>query len=229
MRVHQRDVEVGVAGRLLSGRLCVPERAGGLVLLVSDEDGPLGAPVREVLHSAGLVTLELAWRTADEELAEDWTVREGAHAELIAYRLEVARDWLQRDDVLSLLPMGYLGAGLGSAAVLVAAAHRPQGVQAVVTLGGRPDLAGVFLPEVRVPTLLLGAGDDADRVTLVRSVLSGLGGDTRKALQLVEGASRGFPEVEPRVHAARMAAAWFVDCFRAVAGPGVVEWMGGDV
>ncbi|AGC42762.1 hypothetical protein MYSTI_01414 [Myxococcus stipitatus DSM 14675] len=229
MRVHERDVEVGVAGRLLSGRLCVPERASGLVLLVSDEEGPLGAPVREVLHAAGLVTLELAWRTADESMAEDWTVRDGAHAELIAYRLEVARDWLQRDDALSLLPVGYLGAGLGSAAVLVAAAHLPQGVQSVVTLGGRPDLAGAFLSEVRVPTLLLGAGDDADRVRLVRGVLAELGDRTRKALQLIEGASRGFPEVEPRVRAARLAAAWFVDCFRAVAGPGVVEWTGGDV
>ncbi|MFP2934760.1 hypothetical protein ACLESO_58570, partial [Pyxidicoccus sp. 3LG] len=68
----------------------------------------------------------------------------------------------------------------------------------------------------------LAPSEDADRVALHRGVLDSLG--TRKALQLVEGASRGFPEDGPRVSAARMAAAWFSDCFRAVAGPGVLEW-----
>ncbi|MCP3058206.1 dienelactone hydrolase family protein [Myxococcus sp. K38C18041901] len=229
MRVHQRDVEVGVAGRLLAGFLCVPERASGLVMLVGDEELAKDSPVREVLHAAGLATLGLDWRTADEEQAEDWTVREGAHVELIAHRLEVARDWLQRDDVLSLLPVGFLGMGLGAAAVLVAAAHQPRGVQAVVTLGGRPDKAGSVVAEVSVPTLVLGAGEDADRAMLARRVFDGLAPGMRKGLQLVEGASRRFEESEPRARAARMAAAWFSDCFRAVAGPGVVEWNAGAV
>lgn len=230
MRVHQRDVEVGVGGRLLSGRLVVPERAGGLVILAGDADSPRadtgGSGLHGVLHAAGIATLWLELRTADEELAEDWTLRQGSHVELIAHRLEVARDWLQRDERLSLLPVGYLGTGLGSAAVLVAAAHQPGGVQAVVTLGGRPDKAGALLADVRVPTLLIGEGDDADRVSLVRGVFDRLPPETRKALQLLDGASRGFPEAGPLASAGRLATAWFSDCFRAAAGPGVLEWTG---
>lgn len=227
MRVHERDVEIGVAGRLLHGRLSVPERASGLVLLATDGAGRGGqrsGHVTRVLHASGLGTLTLELRTAEEELAQEWTLREGSNVELVAHRLEVARDWLQRDDTLSLLPVGYLGSGLGAAAALVAAAHQPRGVQAVVTLGGRPDMAGAFLGDVRAPTLLLAPAGDADRVALFRQMVDTL--KTRKALQLVEGATRGFPEDAPLVAAARMAAAWFSDCFRAVAGPGVVEWTG---
>ncbi|MCP3138913.1 alpha/beta hydrolase [Pyxidicoccus xibeiensis] len=225
MRVHERDVEVGVAGRLLEGRLSVPERSAGLVVLATDgagQDGRRSHHVTRVLHEAKLATLLLGLRTAEEELAQEWTLREGANVELVAHRLEVARDWLQRDDTLSLLPVGYLGAGLGAAAALVAAAHQPHGVQAVVTLGGRPDLAGELLHHVRAPTLLLAPGNDADRIALHRRVNDAL--ETRKAVQIVEGASRGFPEDDPLAAAARMAAAWFSDCFLAAAGPGMLEW-----
>jgi putative phosphoribosyl transferase len=227
MRVHDRDVEIGVAGRLLGGQLSVPERAAGLVVLATDgagQDGRRSLHVLRVLHDAGLATLKLGLRTAEEELAQEWTLREGSNVELVAHRLEVARDWLQRDDALSLLPLGYLGAGLGAAAVLVAAAHQPHGVQAIVTLGGRPDMAGAFLHELRAPTLLLAPAGDADRVALNRRVFDALA--PRKALHLIEGASRGFPEDGPLVSAARLAAAWFSDCFRAAAGPGVLEWTG---
>lgn len=227
MRVHDRDVEIGVAGRLLGGQLSVPERSAGLVVLAVDgagQDGRRSAHVTRVLHASGLATLKLGLRTAEEELAQEWTLREGSNVELVAHRLEVARDWLQRDDLLSLLPLGYLGSGLGAAAALVAAAHQPRGVQAVVTFGGRPDMAGEFLHEVRAPTLLLAPEGDADRVALNRRVLDAL--KTRKALQLIEGATRGFPEDGPLVAAARMASAWFSDCFRAAAGPGVLEWTG---
>lgn len=227
MRVHDRDVEIGVAGRLLEGQLSVPERASGLVVLATDgagQDGRRSGHLTRVLHAAGLATLKLGLRTAEEELAQEWTLREGSNVELVAHRLEVARDWLQRDDALSLLPVGYLGAGLGAAAALVAAAHQPRGVQAVVILGGRPDMASGFLHEVRVPTLLLAPANDADRVAIHRRVLDEL--KTRKGLQFVEGASRGFPEDAPLAAAARMASAWFADCFRAAAGPGVLEWLG---
>jgi dienelactone hydrolase len=227
MRVHDRDVEIGVAGRLLHGRLSVPERTSGLVLLATDgagQDSHRGGHILRILHAAGLGTLSLELRTAEEELAQEWTLREGANVELVAHRLEVARDWLQRDDTLSLLAVGYLGSGLGAAAALVAAAHQPGGVQAVVTFGGRPDMAGEFIHDVRAPTLLVAPAEDGDRVALHRRVFDAL--KTRKALQLVEGATRGFPEDAPRVAAARMAAAWFSDCFRAAAGPGVVEWTG---
>ncbi|MFP2904011.1 hypothetical protein ACLESD_02840 [Pyxidicoccus sp. 3LFB2] len=227
MRVHDRDVEIGVAGRLLGGQLSVPERASGLVVLATDgagQDGRRSVHVARVLHDAGLATLKLGLRTAEEEMAQEWTLREGSNVALVAHRLEVARDWLQRDDALSLLPVGYLGAGLGAAAVLVAAAHQPNGVQAIVTFGGRPDMAGEFLHELRAPTLLLAPANDADRVALNRRVFDAL--ETRKALQLIEGASRGFPEDGPLVAAARLASAWFSDCFRAAAGPGVLEWTG---
>ncbi len=227
MRVHDRDVEIGVAGRLLEGQLSVPERASGLVVLATDgagQDGRRSLHVLHVLHAAGLATLKLGLRTAEEEMAQEWTLREGSNVELVAHRLEVARDWLQRDDALSLLPLGYLGAGLGAAAVLVAAAHQPHGVQAIVTFGGRPDMAGEVLHELRAPTLLLAPADDADRVALNRRVYDAL--KTRKALRLIEGASRGFPEDGPLAAAARLASAWFSDSFRAAAGPGVLEWTG---
>ncbi|MFP2933198.1 hypothetical protein ACLESO_50245, partial [Pyxidicoccus sp. 3LG] len=119
MRVHERDVEIGVAGRLLAGRLAVPERASGLVVLAVDDASPDGRRIQHVsrvLHDAGLGTLLLAVRTAEEELAQDWALKDSSNVELVAHRLEVARDWLQRDDNLSLLPVGYLGSGLGAGA-----------------------------------------------------------------------------------------------------------------
>jgi len=229
MRVRERDVEVGVGGRLLGGRLAVPERAAGLVILAGDDlapDGTRARLLRDTLHVAGLGTLWLELRTADELAAEDWALRPNSNVELVAHRLEVARDWLQRDATSSLLPVGYLGAGLGAAAVLVAAAHQPEGVQAVVALGGRPDLAGALVADVRVPTLLLAAGADEDRVALVQGVRDALPSGTRAALQRIEGATRGFPEHAAWARATRLSVAWLRDCFRAAAGPGVLEWTG---
>ncbi|MBU8894377.1 hypothetical protein DRW03_31450 [Corallococcus sp. H22C18031201] len=228
MRVHERGVEIAVAGRLLSGRLQVPERASGLVLLAGEpEDGRavgVAERVAGTLHAGGLATLGLALRTADESEADAWRLRHDATVTVLAHRLEVARDWLQRDAALSLLPVGYLGLGLGAAAVLVASTYQPFGVQAVVTLGGRPDLAGDALAQVRVPTLLLAGQEDEDGRALVLGAFEALRG--RKALRPVPGLSRFLEERLPLEGAARMAGAWLHDCFRAVAGPGVLAWSG---
>jgi dienelactone hydrolase len=128
--------------------------------------------------------------------------------ELLAERLVGATDWLTADARTRALPIGYFGASTGGGAALVAAAHRQRVVRAVVSRGGRPDLAGRVLPYVRVPTLLVVGGDDLPVIELNRVALAEL--RCEKELAIVPGATHLFEEPGALEAVAELAANWFL-------------------
>jgi len=137
---------------------------------------------------------------------------------LLADRLVGAIDWLSRDERTGGLPVGLFGASTGGGAALVAAARRPDRVAAVVSRGGRPDLAGAALPTVRTPTLLIVGGDDDVVITLNEQALARLGSPV-KELVIVPGASHLFEEPGKLDEVARLAAHWFARHLTAAGEP----------
>jgi len=127
---------------------------------------------------------------------------------LRSMRVAGALDWLQRRADVAELPVGLFGASTGAAAALQAAAQRPERVQAVVSRGGRPDLAGAHLAQVRAPTLLIVGGNDNDVLELNQAAARALVCD--KHIEIVPGATHLFAEPGALDEVARLAAAWFV-------------------
>jgi predicted alpha/beta-hydrolase family hydrolase len=158
-----------VAGKaLLDGELTVPDNATGLVLFAHGSSSGRRSPgnrlVAGLLNKAGLSTLLVDLLAINEEQCDQATARFRFNIELLADRLVGATTWLSRQPITSSLTIGYLGADTAAAATLLAAATQPERVAAIVSLGGRPDLAGEALRQVRAPTLVVVG--DADPVVL---------------------------------------------------------------
>jgi len=163
--VAQRDVEIVSPETSLAGIFAVPRDSVGLVIFAhgtgSGRLSPRNQFVARELHGAKIATLLLDLLTPQEEAFDErgGTVR--FDVTLLAGRLESAIDWSRAQAEVKDLPIGLFGASTGAAAALIAAARRPDDVQAVVSRGGRPDLAGAALPIVRAPTLLIVGGNDS--------------------------------------------------------------------
>jgi dienelactone hydrolase len=187
--VDVRSVTIPPVG--LEGTLAVPGDAEGVVLFAhgsgSSRLSPRNTYVAAALRQAGLATLLFDLLTMDEA-ADRANVFD---IELLAERLVMAHRWLDREEERR-LRVGYFGASTGAAAALVAAATAEPEVGAVVSRGGRPDLAGSALPKVRAPTLLIVGGDDTVVIDLNRAALERLRCD--KALKIVPGATHLFEE-----------------------------------
>jgi alpha-beta hydrolase superfamily lysophospholipase len=216
----EQVVRVPAGTALLEGGLGFPPVAKGVVLFAhgsgSSRHSPRNRYVAGVLRQAGLATLLLDLLTAAEE-AED--ARRGHlrfDVGFLAARLTAATDWLAADAVAGRLPLGCFGASTGAAAALTAAAARPKRVAAVVSRGGRPDLAGDALPQVRAPTLFLVGGADVPVIELNRCALARLG-SSQKDLVIVPGASHLFEEPGALEEVARRAAEWFARHLRPAA------------
>jgi pimeloyl-ACP methyl ester carboxylesterase len=168
--------------------------------------------VAAVLQEAGLTTLLADLLTPGEEQADLRTGHLRFDIGLLAGRLAAIADWLSEERTTSALPVGFFGASTGGAAALVAAARQPQGVSAVVSRGGRPDLAGGELGAVRAPTLLIVGGRDDVVLGLNQQALGELGGEKR--LEVVPGASHLFEEPGALQTVAGLARGWFLDHLR---------------
>src|SRR5436309_14682783 len=155
----ERPVRMGTGPVTLEGNLGVPEGARGVVLFAhgsgSGRHSPRNRFVARQLRDAGLATLLVDLLTEEEEEADRYTAHLRFDIGLLADRLVGATDWLAEDRRTAGLSVGYFGASTGGGAALVAAARRKRAVAAVVSRGGRPDLAGAALPAVRAPTLLI--------------------------------------------------------------------------
>src|SRR5437667_6457694 len=155
--MFEHTVEVPPLG--LSVDLIVPEKATGVILFAhgsgSSRHSTRNRYVAGVLQQGGFATLLLDLLTAAEEQVDLRTRHVRFDIGLLAGRLMEAADWLQLEPATRGLPIGYFGASTGGGAALVAAAERPAGIDAVVSRGGRPDLAGSALPRVQAPTLLI--------------------------------------------------------------------------
>jgi putative phosphoribosyl transferase len=204
----EREAIIPSGSRKLSGILTVPHGAKGVVAFAhgsgSGRFSPRNQFVARVLQEAGLATLLLD--LLEEEEADD---REKVFdIDLLAERLQSSADWLRQERDTGALPLGYFGASTGAGAALVAAARQPAGVRAVVSRGGRPDLAREYLPKVQAPTLLIVGGNDDVVIELNEQALRQL--RCQKELIIVPGATHLFEEPGTLEEAARLAKDWFV-------------------
>ena len=214
-----QPVRLSAGGVALEGDLALPEGASGVVLFAhgsgSSRFSSRNRYVARELNAAGLATLLIDLLTSGEE-EED---RESGHLRfdipLLAARLVGAVAWLGENRGTAALPVGIFGASTGGGAALVAAAAQPDGVAAVVSRGGRPDLAGESLQRVRAPTLLIVGGDDLPVIGMNRSAMAQLPPDTEVRLEIVPGASHLFEEPGTLEEVARLARAWFLRHLRA--------------
>jgi dienelactone hydrolase len=174
----------------------------------SGRHSPRNRFVARQFRTAGLATLLIDLLTEEEEAVDRHTAHLRFDIGLLADRLVGATDWLADNLKTSGLSVGYFGASTGGGAALVAAARRPDRVSAVVSRGGRPDLAGEALPAVRAPTLLIVGGDDTPVIDLNGQALVQLGASVKKLI-IVPGASHLFEELGKLEEVARLAADWF--------------------
>jgi putative phosphoribosyl transferase len=207
-----RDVVVPAGPATVAGSLAVPPDAFGVVLFAhgsgSSRHSPRNLYVASELNRASLATLLIDLLTPEEE---DLDVRTGQlrfDIALLAERLVGATGWLKELSDTRHLDVGYFGASTGAGAALVAAAEIPEGIGAVVSRGGRPDLAGDALAKVRAPTLLIVGGDDVPVIGMNRSAQERLSCETR--LEIVDGASHLFEEPGALQRVAALARDWFV-------------------
>ena len=205
---------------LLEGVLTIPRGARGIVVFAhgsgSSRFSPRNTFVAERLSASGLATLLFDLLTAREEEIDELTAELRFDIPLLTERLIAATEWALCHPDLKDLSIGYFGASTGAAAALAAAARVPK-VGAVVSRGGRPDLAGAALIVVRAPTLLIVGGSDPEVLALNRAALAQLGGETR--LEIVAGATHLFVERGALERVATLAAGWFERYLRVRATP----------
>ena len=210
--MEHSSVELSVAGGTLPGDVVIPAGSTGIVLFAhgsgSSRSSPRNRHVARLLQEAGFATLLFDLLTAEEEVLDLRTASLRFDIGLLARRLiEVTNQVLGGVAGRPLRP-GYFGASTGAAAALVAAARLSGEVEAVVARGGRPDLAGPALRDVRAPTLLIVGGDDTEVIRLNRIALMQL--ECTRELVLVPGATHLFEEPGTLEQVARLARDWFV-------------------
>ncbi len=210
---ENRYVRILSTGVQLEGILSVPEDAKGLVVFVhgsgSSRHSPRNQYVAQTLQEGGLATLLFDLLTASEEEIDLQTRHLRFDINLLSTRTAGVLEWLDLQPYAHLFKRGLFGSSTGAAAALIAAAEHPEKVDAVVSRGGRPDLAGGALPKVRAPTLLIVGGNDDAVIHLNEQALAQMQAGAEKKLMIVPGASHLFEEPGALEYAARLAREWF--------------------
>jgi putative phosphoribosyl transferase len=208
--VTSREVTIPVVGARLGATVAVPAKARGLVIFAhgsgSGRHSPRNRYVADVLHEHRLATVLADLLTSEEELADHATRQLRFDIPLLARRLAGITDWASSQPELRDLNCGYFGASTGAAAALIAAANRER-IMAVVSRGGRPDLAREYLPRVVPPVLLLVGGRDRDVLKLNELSLKLLNSDS--CLDVIPRASHLFEEPGTLEAVAQLTAGWF--------------------
>jgi dienelactone hydrolase len=211
MNAHEETVAIPVGKVQLAGTLRIPEQANGIVLFAhgsgSSRFSPRNRQVAAVLERAGLATMLIDLLSADEEREDSRTGTLRFDIPLLADRLLAATAWLHVNESTTSLPLGYFGASTGAGAALLAAAGRPELVKAVVSRGGRPDLAGKALRHVSAPTLLIVGERDAVVLDLNQRAAQEIA--TTCTLKIVPGATHLFEESGALEEVATLARDWF--------------------
>jgi dienelactone hydrolase len=204
---REQSVEIPIGGHIHAGILRVPADASGIALFAhgsgSSRLSRRNNYVAGVLDGAGIATLLFDLLTEEE----DTVYQNRFDIDLLTRRLLDATDWVESQPAYREFDLGYFGASTGAAAALKAAAERGRTIRAVVSRGGRPDLAGEDLPRVAAPTLLIVGGLDDVVIELNRTALENL--RTTKALEIIPGASHLFEEPGTLEEVARLSARWF--------------------
>jgi pimeloyl-ACP methyl ester carboxylesterase len=208
----ERTVAVDAGGVALEGDLAIPPGASGLVMFAhgsgSSRHSSRNRYVAKELRRGNLGTLILDLLTPDEEQVDLGTRHIRFDLGLLADRLIGAMRWLDTEDDTRALPVGLFGASTGGGAALVAAARRPDRVDAIVSRGGRPDLAAEELPHCRAPTLLIVGGRDTVVIELNKQAMRQMKAPVR--LEIIPGATHLFEEAGALEQVARLAREWFV-------------------
>jgi len=211
MNVVSEGLHIPAGGVALDADLVIPEAARAVVLFAhgsgSSRHSPRNRYVARELQRAGLATVLADLLTPAEEQVDARTGRLRFDIGMLGQRVTALTDWLAGYRATASLPVGLFGASTGAAAALVAAAARPGSVAAVVSRGGRPDLAGDHMRTVRQPTLLIVGELDTVVIELNRAAMRKLGGEAR--LEIVPGASHLFEEPGALEQVARLARDWF--------------------
>ena len=214
----KREVSIDVEGATLEGTLVLPRGAEGLVLFAhgsgSSRHSPRNRYVAQVLQANGIATLLFDLLTRREESIDQYSGELRFDIPFLAKRLVDATKWIMTSPDTKDLKVGYFGASTGAGAALMAAAEFPNVISAVVSRGGRPDLAGDALELVQVPTLLIVGGDDEPVIGMNREALAKLKSPDKK-LVIVPGATHLFEEPGTLEEVARVAAEWFSRHFKA--------------
>jgi pimeloyl-ACP methyl ester carboxylesterase len=212
MPAVRQSLQIPTAGVTLEADIVVPDPALGVVLFAhgsgSGRHSPRNRAVAEELQRAGLATVLADLLTVEEEQIDARTGALRFDIGLLARRVAALTDWLVEQEQTADLGVGLFGASTGAAAALVAATARPASVEAVVSRGGRPDLAGGLLRLVRQPVLLIVGERDRTVLDLNRTAMRELGGET--TLAIVPGATHLFEEPGALEEVARLARDWFV-------------------
>jgi len=204
-------VHVPAGPATLAGELTIPPGARGIVLFAhgsgSSRFSSRNQFVARVLEQHGLATLLIDLLTPEEEAIDQRTAHLRFDIPMLANRLVAIVDWLKRNASTATLPIGMFGASTGGGAALMTAAARPADVAAVVSRGGRPDLAGDALGKVRAPTLLIVGGEDVPVIAMNKEAMRRM--QNAVSLDIVPGATHLFEEPGALERVAALAAAWF--------------------
>ncbi|HYU26605.1 MAG TPA: dienelactone hydrolase family protein [Thermoanaerobaculia bacterium] len=211
MNVEEGLVYVNAGRVTLEGNLLIPDGARGLVMFAhgsgSSRFSSRNRYVADVLRRSGVGTLLIDLLTRDEENVDLRTAHLRFDIGLLADRLVGASEWLAKQPETTRMKLGLFGASTGGGAALVAAARVPERIQAVVSRGGRPDLAGPALPAVKAPTLLIVGGDDGPVIEMNREAYDQM--TCERQMVIVPHASHLFEEPGTLEEVARLAAEWF--------------------
>jgi dienelactone hydrolase len=209
--VEEKVVTIPVGKAVINGNLTVPHDAKGIVLFAhgsgSSRFSPRNTRVAREINEAGIATLLIDLLTEEEEAIDIPTGEFRFDIDLLAQRLVHATEWVKKNAGTKSLSIGYFGASTGAAAALIAAAKLPEQVKAVVSRGGRPDLAGKYLANVKAPTLLIVGGDDTDVLELNRQASQQM--TSEKKIVVVLGATHLFEEPGKLEEVASLAIGWF--------------------
>jgi dienelactone hydrolase len=220
--VESRSVRIPVGDEHVVGDLTIPSSPIGLVIFAhgsgSGRHSPRNQAVARTFQARGMATLLADLLTPAEEAVDRYTAEYRFDIPRLGTRLATLIDWARKHAALGTLPFGLFGASTGAAAALVAAAARPGETAAVVSRGGRPDLAGDALADVTAPTLLLVGSLDREVIQLNRVAMAQMRGEV--SLELIEGATHLFEEPGTLDEVSRRAAEWFAATFGPARAPG---------
>ena len=209
--VDEKEITIPVGKAVINGNLTVPYGAKGIVLFAhgsgSSRFSTRNTHVAREINQAGIATLLIDLLTKEEEAVDEFTGEFRFNIDLLAQRLIHATEWVKKNPDTKSLAVGYFGASTGAAAALIAAAKLPEQVKAVVSRGGRPDLAGEHLPNVKAPTLLIVGGDDTEVLELNKQASQQMRSDRK--IVVVPGATHLFEEPGKLEEVARLAISWF--------------------
>jgi putative phosphoribosyl transferase len=210
-REEESAVKIPSGKATVNGNLEIPDRAIGIVLFAhgsgSSRFSTRNIYVADLMNKKGIATLLIDLLTSEEESVDEYTGQFRFDVDMLAGRLVDSTRWLKQNPATKKLSVGYFGASTGAAAALIAAAKLPQEVNAVVSRGGRPDLAGDHLAKVKAPTLLIVGGDDTEVLELNMQALKLI--RVEKKLEVVPGATHLFEEPGKLLEAAGLAIDWF--------------------